>query len=51
MSDPRRNPNDTTGASLEPQHKGLGFLGVGANLPGLVLVVLGAAVLLSPVFF
>jgi hypothetical protein len=51
MSDPRRNPDDPAGTSLEPRQRGLGFLGLGANLPGLVLVVLGAVVLLWPLLF
>jgi hypothetical protein len=47
LSDPRRDPGDT-GRTLEPHHRGLGFLGLGPNWPGLALALLGAALLLLP---
>ena len=46
MSDPHHNAGDTTDRTLEPR-QGLGFLGLGANWPGLLLMALGALVLLS----
>ena len=48
MSDPRPNPEDTTGATLEPRNPDLGFLGLTANWPGLGLVVLGGILMLLP---
>lgn len=47
MSDPTANPNDAGKRTLEPRHRGVGFLGWRANWPGLVLAVLGAVLLLS----
>jgi hypothetical protein len=35
------------GDTLEPTRRGLGFLGVGANWPGLLLMAVGAVLLLS----
>jgi hypothetical protein len=50
MSDPHRNPEDTTDTTLEPRHRGLGFLGLTANWPGLALAVLGGIMLLLPLW-
>ena len=36
MSDPAVTPNDAGKRTLEPRHRGLGFLGWRANWPGLV---------------
>jgi hypothetical protein len=47
MSDPAPNPDDAGKRTLEPRHRGLGFLGWGANWPGLLLGALGALLLLS----
>jgi hypothetical protein len=47
MSDPRANPNDAGKRTLEPRHRGLGFLGWRANWPGLVLTALGGLLLAS----
>ena len=33
--------------TLEPPRRGLGFLGLGPNWPGLLLIVIGAILLLS----
>lgn len=33
--------------TLEPPRRGLGFLGVGANWPGIVLMAIGAVLLVS----
>ena len=40
------NPNPTASGTLEPRRAGLRFLGFGINWPGLLLVVLGGAVML-----
>ena len=47
MSDPRHDPDDTAGETLEPRHRGLGFLGWRANWPGILLMALGAILLLA----
>jgi hypothetical protein len=47
LSDPAGNPNDAGKRTLEPRHRGLGFLGLHANWPGLLLAVLGGLLLLS----
>ena len=47
MSDPAAKPYDGGKRTLEPRHRGLGFLGWEANWPGLVLAGLGAVLLLS----
>jgi hypothetical protein len=49
MSDPHHNPGDTTDVTLEPRQRGFRFLGVRANWPGIVLFVIGVALLLWPV--
>jgi uncharacterized membrane protein HdeD (DUF308 family) len=49
MSDPEANPTDTSALTLEPRHRGLGFLGWRANWPGLLMVVVGGLLLLLPV--
>lgn len=48
MSDPRPNANDTAPPTLEPRHRGLGFLGLKANWPGLLMIALGFILLLAP---
>jgi hypothetical protein len=47
MSDPHIDPSDD-GPTLEPRHRGLRFLGLKANWPGLLLVAIGAIMLLLP---
>jgi hypothetical protein len=47
MSDPASNPSDAGKRTLEPRHRGLGFLGWEANWPGLVMAALGGLLLLS----
>ena len=37
----------TTGPTLEPERRGLRFLGLTTNWPGLLMLVVGAALLLS----
>lgn len=47
MSDPGANPNDAGKRTLEPRRRGLGFLSLKANWPGLVLTGLGVLLLVS----
>jgi hypothetical protein len=47
MSDPHLNPGDAS-PTLEPRHRGLRFLGLKANWPGLLLLAIGAILLLLP---
>jgi hypothetical protein len=35
------------GDTLEPTRRGVGFLGIGANWPGILLMAIGAVLLLS----
>jgi hypothetical protein len=51
MSDPAPNPGDTAERTLEPRHRGLGFLGVKTNWPGMLLVAVGLVLLASPFLF
>jgi hypothetical protein len=39
------------GDTLEPVRRGVGFLGVGANWPGILLMAIGAVLLLSGASF
>ena len=48
MSDPGPNPNDTAARTLEPRERGVGFLGVKPNWPGLLMMAVGALMLLLP---
>jgi hypothetical protein len=48
MSDPERDPADTPAHGLEPRGRGMRFLGLKTNWPGLALVVVGAILLLLP---
>lgn len=47
MSDPHFNPGDAA-RTLEPRHRGLRFLGLKTNWPGLLLIAIGAVMLLLP---
>ena len=47
MSDPHIDPVEDA-PTLEPRHRGLRFLGLKANWPGLLLVAIGAIMLLVP---
>ena len=50
LSDPapaQAAPLATPGPTLEPSRRGLRFLGIGANWPGLLMVAAGAILLLS----
>ncbi|TGP52874.1 hypothetical protein EN873_16625 [bacterium M00.F.Ca.ET.230.01.1.1] len=45
---PRPAPNlATSGPTLEPRRRGLGFLGLSQNWPGLVMMAIGFILLLS----
>jgi hypothetical protein len=46
-SDAGREPGDRGVRTLEPRESGLGFFGLRANRPGLVLMALGALLLLA----
>jgi hypothetical protein len=46
MSEPHSSRGESAG--LEPRHRGLRFLGLKANWPGLVVAALGALMLLIP---
>ena len=48
LSEPHQEPTSTADITLEPRRRGMSFLGVGANWPGLVMVVVGAVLLLVP---
>jgi hypothetical protein len=50
MSDPGPNTTDTADSTLEPRHRGVGFLGVRPNLLGLALIGGGVILLLLPPF-
>ncbi|MER8623105.1 MULTISPECIES: hypothetical protein [unclassified Mesorhizobium] len=39
----------TPGPTLEPRHRGLGFLGLSQNWPGLLMIGIGVVLLLSAV--
>jgi hypothetical protein len=49
MSDRPASIAATPGPTLEPRRRGLGFLGLTQNWPGLLMVVIGLALLLSVV--
>lgn len=46
LSQPPQSADNENEASLEPPRQGLGFLGLTRNLPAIVLMVIGAALLL-----
>lgn len=48
LSDSRASPGDPAGTTLEPQRRGMGFLGLKSNWPGLLLAALGVALLIVP---
>jgi len=48
MSDPHPKPTDTATRTLEPRHRGLRFLGLATNWPGLLMIVVGGLMLLLP---
>jgi hypothetical protein len=47
MSGPAAKPDDPGERTLEPRHRGLGFLGWRANWPGLAMIALGGLLLVS----
>ncbi|UXN74253.1 hypothetical protein N8D56_03125 [Devosia sp. A8/3-2] len=48
MTDPHASAGDPAGRTLEPRRRGMGFLGLKANWPGLLIVVIGVIFLLIP---
>jgi hypothetical protein len=48
MTEPHSSPRDLAGLTLEPGHRGLRFLGLKANWPGLLIAAIGALMLLFP---
>jgi hypothetical protein len=47
MSDPRPEAEHAPRVTLEPQHRGLGFLGLKSNWPGIAMMAAGALLLLA----
>jgi hypothetical protein len=50
LSEPHAPAYDPGGVTLEPHHRGLRFLGIQANWPGMAMVVIGALLLLFGTF-
>ncbi|GLQ53129.1 hypothetical protein [Devosia nitrariae] len=48
LSDSRASPDDPAGTTLEPQRRSMGFLGLKANWPGLLVAAVGVAFLVVP---
>ena len=48
LSDARASPGDPAGTTLEPQRRGMGFLGIKANWPGLLVAAVGVVLLIVP---
>jgi hypothetical protein len=48
LSDSHASPGDPAGTTLEPQRRGMGFLGIKANWPGLLVIALGVVFLVVP---
>jgi hypothetical protein len=46
LSDPHASPDEPGGLTLEPQRRGLRFLGLKENWPGALLMAIGALLLL-----
>ncbi|UXN67042.1 hypothetical protein N8E89_21155 (plasmid) [Phyllobacterium sp. A18/5-2] len=46
LSQPPRSSDNENSVSLEPDRQGLRFLGLKQNLPSIILLVIGAALLL-----
>jgi drug/metabolite transporter (DMT)-like permease len=46
LSDPHASPDEPGGVTLEPHRRGLRFLGLKANWPGVLLMAIGALLLL-----
>jgi len=47
LSDPTPADLATSGPTLEPRRRGLGFLGLSQNWPGLLMMAVGVILLLS----
>ena len=50
LSDPHAAPGDPAGTTLEPQRQRMGFLGLAANWPGLLVAAIGVVLLSLPFF-
>ena len=48
MTEPHASRRDSAGLTLEPRRQGMGFLGLKANWPGLLLAAIGAVLLFWP---
>jgi hypothetical protein len=48
LTDAHSSSGEPSGLTLEPRHRGLRFLGLKANWPGLLIAVIGALMLLFP---
>lgn len=48
LTDAHSSPHEPAGLTLEPRHRGLRFLGLKANWPGLLIAAIGALMLLLP---
>ena len=46
LSQPPQTPDNENSPSLEPRRQGMKFLGLTKNLPALILIVIGGALLL-----
>ena len=46
LSEPHASPDEPGGLTLEPHRRGLRFLGLKANWPGMLLMAIGALLLL-----
>jgi hypothetical protein len=46
LSDPDPNPTDTVQPTLEPRHRGMRFLGLSVNWPGLAMFVGGLVLII-----
>jgi hypothetical protein len=51
LSGPGSSRSGPVRGTLEPPRRGVGFLGLGANWPGLLLIAIGAILLLSGIVF
>ena len=45
LSEPHASPDEPGGVTLEPERRGLRFLGLRANWPGVALIAIGAVLL------
>lgn len=48
LTESHSSPREPAGLTLEPRHRGLRFLGLKANWPGLLIAAIGTLMLLFP---